>query len=191
MATPAATPAATPSASARDDLQSKIERKVRQHGVHVDVSPDGSERHRVHHDSDGDDMGALIAIPIVGIIFGTIFFAPVMVVAVILLFNFMKQRSLHRTVRMMVEKGQPVPAGLFAPPQIIKARSDMRRGVVLIMVGLGLMIFLGAANDWEGGAWAIGMIPLLIGAGYLTIWKLEGQKPVLTNSSTDNNPPLT
>jgi hypothetical protein len=58
----------------------------------------------------------------------------------------------------------------------------MRRGVVLAMVGLGLMTFLGAVNDWEGGAWSIGLIPFLIGAGYLLVWKLEGKK--------DNVPPV-
>jgi len=51
-----------------------------------------------------------------------------------------------------------------------------------VMVGLGLMIFLGAVSDWEGGARSIGLIPLLIGAGYLLVWKLEGKK--------DSAPPL-
>ena len=53
----------------------------------------------------------------------------------------------------------------------------MRRGVVLVMVGIGLMVFFGACSDWEGGAWALGVIPFLIGAGYLLVWKLEGNKP--------------
>jgi hypothetical protein len=56
----------------------------------------------------------------------------------------------------------------------------MRRGVVLVMVGLGLMLFLGAVNDWEGGAWAVGIIPFLIGVGYLLVWKLEGRKDIPT-----------
>ena len=51
----------------------------------------------------------------------------------------------------------------------------MRRGVVLMMVGIGLVVFLGAMNDWEGGSWSIGIIPLLIGVGYLLVWKLEGK----------------
>ena len=50
------------------------------------------------------------------------------------------------------------------------------------MVGVGLMVFFGAVNDWEGGAWALGVIPFLIGAGYLLVWKLEGNK-----HSTDNS----
>jgi hypothetical protein len=204
-ATPAPSPTATASvaptplatATAKDDLESRIEAKVKR-GLHIDISPSRHEVRTSRHGDDDDDFGALIAIPIVGIIFGTIFLAPVMIVGVILLFNYMKQRSLHRTVRMMVEKGQEVPAALFAPPPIVRARSDMRRGVVLLMVGLGLMLFFGAVSDWDGGVWALGLIPFLRGAGYLTVWKLEGNKPGMmsstttttTNTGTDNPPPL-
>ena len=44
------------------------------------------------------------------------------------------------------------------------------------MIGIGIMVWLGAVNDWEGGAWSLGLIPFLIGAGYLIVWKLEGAK---------------
>jgi hypothetical protein len=132
----------------------------------------------VRHDSDVP----WIAIPIVTIVFLTIFGTPILIVAVILYFSFSKTRALHRTVRMMVEKGQPVPEALLNPPPAQRQRSDMRRGVVLAMVGLGLMLFFAAVNDWEGGAWSIGLIPFLIGAGYLLVWKLEGKK--------DNVPPV-
>ncbi len=123
-----------------------------------------------------------MAIPIVTIVFLTIFGTPILIVAVILYFSFSKTRAVHRTVRLMVEKGQPVPEALLNPPPAQRQRSDMRRGVVLAMVGLGLMLFFAAVNDWEGGAWSIGLIPFLIGAGYLLVWKLEGKK--------DNVPPL-
>jgi hypothetical protein len=64
----------------------------------------------------------------------------------------------------------------------------MRRGVVLMMIGLGLVIFLGAVNDWESGSWAIGILPFLIGLGYLLVWKLEGKGH--NESKADNPPPL-
>jgi hypothetical protein len=198
VATPAAptpvinvTPVGTPSATAKEDLEARIERKVK-HGVSISLGPDRVERHVRHHNDDNDDFGGLIAIPIVAIIFGTLFFAPVMIVAAILFFNFLRQRSLHRTVRMMVEKGQPVPDALFAAPPKIRARSDMRRGVVLSMIGIGLIMFFGAVSDWDGGVWTLGLIPFLVGAGYLTVWKLEGNKTnaITTNTSTDNIPPV-
>ncbi len=170
VAAPSAT--ASPARDTSDDLQSRIEKKVRKH-LNVSVDDKG-----VGHDSEVH----WLAIPIVMIVFLTIFGTPILIVAVILYFSFSKTRALHRTVRLMVEKGQEVPAALFNPPPAQRQRSDMRRGVVLVMVGLGLMLFLAAVNDWEGGAWSIGIIPFLIGAGYLLVWKLEGRK--------DNPPPV-
>ena len=188
ISSPAATivPSPTVAVSPKDadDLEKRIEKKVKK-GVHITFGQDDDERadrerdrgERIHVRNSDDGDSALMAIPIVGIIFSTLFGAPVMIVAVILFFSYWKQRNLHRTVRMMVEKGQTVPEGLFAsPPRAIRQRSDMRRGVVLVMVGLGIMIFFAAMNDWEGGAWAVGIIPFLIGCGYLLVWKLEDNK---------------
>jgi hypothetical protein len=167
-----------------DSIERAVARKLKRHfGVTI-TNPPGVTVSKRHHNSDDDDFseGALMAIPIVGIVFTTLFGAPVMVVAAIMFFSYLKSRSLHRTVRTMVEKGQEVPAALFAAPPVVRARSDMRRGVVLLMVGVGVMIFFGAVNDWDGGAWALGIIPFLIGLGYLLVWKLERPK--------DKAPPL-
>lgn len=175
-------------ASAKSDRDESIEDRVARklkHKFGVDIDMDHGTTHISRHGGDGDDsddLGSIIAIPIVAIIFTTLFGAPVLVVAAVMFFSYLKSRSLHRTVRMMVEKGQEVPAALFAPPQVIRARSDLRRGVVLVMVGLGLMVFFGAVNDWEGGSWSLGMIPFVIGLGYLLVWKLEGRR--------DKVPPL-
>ncbi len=112
-------------------------------GLHISIGDDDRDQARERkrdrsHDSDDEDLGALMAIPIVGIIFTTLFGTPVLIVGAIMFFSYLKSRSLHRTVRAMVEKGQEVPAALFAPPPVIRARSDMRRGVVLLMVGIGI-----------------------------------------------------
>jgi hypothetical protein len=172
----------SPTTGATPDDEDSIERSVsKKLKRHFSVTRSSTPR---HNHSDGDDDGALMAIPIVGIIFSTLFGAPVLIIAAIMFFSYLRSRSLHRTVREMVEKGQPVPPALFAPPPAIRARSDMRRGVVLVMVGFGIMIFLGAVNDWEGGSWAIGVIPFLIGVGHLIVWKLEGPK------DADKAPPL-
>lgn len=193
-ASPAIAPVPATVATTPDDRDDSIEAEVarklkRKFGITIDTDHGKTHVTRHHkdrdHDSidvDDDDFGAFMAIPIIGIIFTTLFGAPVMVVAAIMFFSYLKSRSLHRTVREMVAKGQEVPASLFAPPRVMKARSDLRRGVVLLMVGLGLMIFFGAVNDWEGGAWSLGVIPFVIGLGYLLVWKLEGR--------TDKVPPL-
>jgi len=182
----ASTPAATATISSTSTPASKIEQSIR-------------KKQKKHfgftigdHDKDLDGFNGLnhgksddipdIVVPIVAITLLTVFGAPVLIVGLILYFSFSRSRALHRTVRMMVEKGQPVPAALLNPPPAQRQRSDLRRGVVLTMIGLGLMVFFGAVNDWEGGAWTLGLIPFLIGAGYLLVWKLDTKK--------DNPPPL-
>jgi len=165
--TPSATvpPTTAPTASpdTEDEFDSAIEKQIRKH-----FSVDFDDGHS-GHDSDMP----WIAVPIVLIVFLTIFGLPVAVVGIILYFSFSKSRAMHKTVRMMVEKGQPVPEALLNPPPVIRQRSDLRRGVVLLMVGAGLMVFFGAVNDWEGGAWSLGIIPFLIGLGYLLVWRLD------------------
>ena len=176
---PAASASATVSVSPAQDLADKIHQRIEKklkghHGIVID----GDKNEDVDLKNVGD-LGERLAIPIVGIVFMSIFGAPVLIVAVILYFGFSKSRMQHRTIRMLAEKGQPIPPALLAPPApAIRQRSDMRRGVVLTMVGIGAIIFLGAVNDWEGGAWSLGLIPLLIGAGYLIVWKLEGKKDI-------------
>ena len=188
---PAATASTAPSGSpaASSDLAAKIHKRVNEKlkhkGVHFQI---GDDEESTNSGSGSHDEIPAEVIPIVAISLLTIFGAPVLIVAVIMYFGFSKNRMMHRTVRMMVEKGQPVPAALLNPPPAVRKRSDMRRGVVLVMVGIGLIIFFGAVNAWEGGAWSLGLIPLLIGAGYLLVWKLEGKGD--DDTKADNPPPL-
>jgi hypothetical protein len=171
-AEPKATVGST-SSDIADRIHRKLEKKLGgKHGITIDTG-DKDE------DADLEKMRDFIAIPIVAIVFLSIFGAPVAIVVMIGIFSIIATRMRQRTIRMMVEKGQPVPAELLAPAtRGIRRRSDARRGVVWTMVGLGLMIWLAAVNDWEGGAWSFGLIPFLIGLGYLIVWKLENKKDI-------------
>ena len=179
----ASAPAATATVSPASTPESEIERAIRKKQKRHFNFTIGDRETDADRAKSSEDIPAMV-IPLVGIVFLTIFGAPILIVAVIMYFGFSKNRMMHRTIQLMVEKGQPVPPALLAPPAPAqRQRSDMRRGVVLAMIGIGLMIFLAAVNGWEGGAWSIGIIPFLIGAGYLLVWKLEGKK--------DNAPPVT
>jgi len=178
-ATPADSVGPTASVPASNDLADRIQQRIDKkfRGHHGFVIGD--------HDAEGSASGEIPGevIPIVAITMLTVFGAPVLIVTVIMLINYARARSLHRTVRAMVEKGQPVPAALLAPPAVPRPRSDLRRGVILIAIGIGVMTFFGVDEGWHDSAWAFGLIPGLIGVGYLIVWKLEGKK-------TDNPPPV-
>jgi uncharacterized protein DUF6249 len=182
----ASTPAATAAISATSTPASKIEQSIRKkQKKHFGFTIDDHDKDLDALDRLGDHKSKDIpefVIPIVAITLLTVFGAPVLIVGLILYFSFSRSRALHRTVRMMVEKGQPVPEALLNPPPAQRQRSDVRRGVVLTMIGIGVTVFLGAASEWEGGAWTLGLIPFLIGLGYLLVWKLDTKK--------DNPPPL-
>ncbi len=171
MSATAATATVSPAATPESEIEQSIRKKQKRH---FNFTIGNHETDADHGQSRGDIPEKVV--PIILITMLAVFGMPVLIVAVIMYFSFSRTRSLQRTVRLMVEKGQPVPEALLNPPPAQRQRSDMRRGVVLVMVGLGLMIFLAAVNDWEGGAWSIGLIPFLIGAGYLLVWKLEGKK---------------
>ena len=188
-ATAAASQAALPStsasaaqtataSSASSDLADKIHRKLEKklghkHGIIIDGGDEDGDHEKSSSDIPED------VIPLVGIVFTTIFGAPVLIVFTIGIFALIGSRMRQRTIRMMVEKGQPVPAELLAPEmRRVRRRSDVRRGVIWAMIGLGLMVWLAAVNDWEGGVWSFGLIPFLIGLGYLIVWKLEGKQDI-------------
>jgi len=179
-----ASPTASEPSSLAQKIHKKLDKKLRHKGIVTmgdnDDSDTSSDRHH-------DEPIPAEVLPIIAIVMTSIFGMPVLIMAVILYFGFSRNRMMHRTVRMMVEKGQPVPAALLNPPPSVRKRSDMRRGVVLCMIGLGMMIFFAAVNQGEGGAWALGVIPFLIGAGYLFVWKLEGKAD---EGKADNPPPL-
>jgi len=181
IAASASTPTAAPSTtsgSVSSDLADRIHRKLEKklghkHGIIIDGGDKDSD-----HVGSNEDIPAMV-IPLVAIVFMTIFGAPVLIVMLIGVIALIGSRMRQRTIRMMVEKGQPVPAELLAPEvRRVRRRSDVRRGVIWTMVGLGLMIWLAAVNDWEGGAWSFGLIPFLIGLGYLIVWKLENKKDI-------------
>lgn len=93
--------------------------------------------------------------------------------------SYRKARQIHETVRLMVEKGAEIPAGLLAPPA--RKPSDLRRGIILSTSGLGLAFFLGALPDAEG-AWGAGVTLLLIGVGHLIVWRLQTGKGRLSSA---------
>ncbi len=106
MATTAAI--ASPSDLA-DRIQQKLEKKFGgKHGKHGIIIGGDHDEGAVDLENSHEDIPAMV-IPLVGIVFLTIFGAPVLIVIAIGIFALLVSRSRQRTIRMMVEKGQPVP----------------------------------------------------------------------------------
>src|SRR5260370_34415596 len=134
--TPTTTASVSPSDLA-DRIHQKLEKKLRgPHGITIDTG-DKDE------DADVRKMRDFIAIPIVAIVFLSIFGAPVLIVIMIGMFTLLVSRMRQRTIRMMVEKGQPIPAELIAPAtRGVRRRSAVRPGLISATVGLGTKTFL-------------------------------------------------
>jgi hypothetical protein len=95
---------------------------------------------------------------------------PVGIVAVVLTFRHHRQKLAHETMRLMIEKGLPVPTELINPPPPAKApKSDLRRGLIWLALGIGLVIPLKQPTE-DSGIWAAGLVPAFIGVAYLLCW---------------------
>ena len=104
------------------------------------------------------------------------------IVAVIQYFRYQRNQALQATIRAAIEKGQELPMeALEAISQPKKPEpkkdQDLRRGVVLIAVGLGIGAFgyLIGDEDAFGPMMGIGSIPLLIGLGLTLLWVLRSR----------------
>lgn len=157
-----------------EKIRAKVDRKFKNKGFDITIDGEDENGHGTFH---GDSDIPKSVLPIVLISLLAVFGFPVAIVAVIMFSGWAKSRSLHRTVRMMVEKGQPVPPELFATGAGAPLRPwyDLRRGIVLLSVGFGLMMFFGLTAGWDEGVWALGLIPGLIGLGYILAWRLANR----------------
>ena len=114
-----------------------------------------------------------VIIPLAGMAIPIVLFLSVVgVVAIVISHRLKKTKLLHETIRAMIDKGQPIPPELLQPQEPRRRpRSDLRRGLVFIAVGVALLITLPG-----GPAKAGGLIPLLMGVAFLVTWKVEANK---------------
>jgi hypothetical protein len=88
------------------------------------------------------------------------------VISLAIYFKYRRNRVLHETIRMMIEKGVPIPPELIVPPirtNQFMLRDDLLIGLVLCAAGAGITIFLGR----------LGMIVLFVGIAFLIVWFVE------------------
>jgi hypothetical protein len=100
-----------------------------------------------------------------GVGFAFLGLAAVVVIAVGRMRLATEQRRLE-LARKLIEKGFEPPDGLFSAP----VRRDLRKGVVLVFAGLGLVVAGMMLGD--RGMAAGGLVPAFIGIGYLVSYRL-------------------
>ena len=95
-----------------------------------------------------------------------------------------RNRYLHETIRLMTEKGLPIPPELISAvvgdsrqqPKTWSPAAQLRSGIINIAIGLGLMLLFQEMHPEENWLWAVGMIPFMTGVGFLLIWWIESRK---------------
>lgn len=75
----------------------------------------------------------------------------------------------HETIRLALEKGQPIPDSLINESdhagRVKRPRNDRRSGLILLGVGVGVYLFFDSVGG-NGPHW-LGAIPALIGVALL------------------------
>ena len=161
--------------------------------------PKGKKRAQITIDGLGDkefdsfdefvhDEPALAAMVVA--IVATVFFAPVVAIALILWYRMRKQRMLNETMLKLAEKGivpsaqaidalggKQATAAAVAPfyeqAKQIRARaawSDLRKGV--LMAGFGFALSLHSLLTGDGPN-VVGLVLLFVGLGFVVLWWFE------------------
>jgi hypothetical protein len=85
-------------------------------------------------------------------------------------------QQLNQTVRTLLETGVTVPPVLLSPTMARgPAWSDLRKGILLIWLGVGAMFLL--AILFRGtNASSLGLVPVFTGGAYLLLWLMDRRK---------------
>jgi len=75
-----------------------------------------------------------------------------------------------------LEMGQTIPEHFFDEPKNVGKPSNLKRGIILLMVGISFGLFAFIKRDTDLIILLAAIIPTFVGIGYLLVYKLE--KPV-------------
>jgi hypothetical protein len=100
------------------------------------------------------------------------FLTAAVIVATVLYFVHRSKVLRHETIRLALEKGQPLPPGLFETRGRLPVRSDLARGVKAVFIGVGLSLFFYFVHR---ELWPVGLILIFVGLGHLAAHALTGR----------------
>jgi hypothetical protein len=105
------------------------------------------------------------------------FLAPVLIVLIFLRYRYLQTQARYNTMLHLADKGMELPPQLLSEARMVY--SERRRALVLIAAGLGVMATFTALpghldnGQSLAGLWGLGLLPLMIGLGYLASWWLN------------------
>lgn len=105
------------------------------------------------------------------------FLGPTLIVLIFLRYRYLQTQARYNTLLQLAEKGVDLTPQMLAEPRL--EYSERRRALVLIGAGLGLMVMFAALpGHFDNGLgvrslWGFGLLPLMIGLGYLASWWLN------------------
>ena len=124
--------------------------------------------------------GAVLLIPILGILcFG--FFLPIVILILVFYFINRNRKEKYRLAQMAIQNGQQIPEELLKESVSVD-RNAYNTGITQMCTGIGLAIFLGLIMDELG--YGIGALVFFIGLGKFIIARQAKQN----DNIVDNNP---
>lgn len=115
--------------------------------------------------------------PIIFIIPLVLFLGPTLIVLIFLRYRYLQAQARYGTLLQLAEKGVDLSPQLLLEPK--GEFSERRRALVLMSAGIGLMaMFMALPGHFDNGLdvsslWGLGLLPLMIGLGYLASWWLN------------------
>lgn len=102
---------------------------------------------------------------------------PTLIILIFLRYRYLQTQARYSTLLQLAEKGVELAPQMLVEPQA--PFSERRRALVLISAGIGLMVmFVALPGHFDNGLgvsslWGLGLLPLMIGLGYLASWWLN------------------
>lgn len=110
------------------------------------------------------------------------------VIAIILINTRSKQAEARRRYEIYmksIEMGQPVPAHYFEEPDKKSKSSNLKRGIISLMVGLAFGAYVIIDRNTSLPFLLAALIPGLVGIGYILVHKLEKPQTADTAVKSD------
>ena len=206
---PTATPGRDPSSEITIDHRGIT---VQKGGKRVNVHGFGADREYDSFQDFVNDSPWLAAIVFLTVLM--VFLTPLLIVSLLIWYKIRKTRMQNDTLLKLAEKGVVPPAEALqaissgnpaASPSIVNAApvgsplyeeanalrkraawSDLRKGVVMGAIGLGLTMH---AQIHEGTPGRVGLILLFVGIGYVALWWFEQRQVMPSNKGRDDGGP--